>query len=323
MAGLPEIDMKRETIVCVTPNAALDRTMVVPDFAIGHISRIEGAIAVPGGKGLNVARAVKILGGKPLAMGLLGGHTGRMVEALVADEGYAADWTPFAGETRTCTIIANQAGVSTVINESGRITPADWRRLADDIGRAAKREQPHAICLCGSIPLGAPADAPSRLIARLKAMGARVWVDSSKTPLVNAIEATPYAIKVNRDELAAALGARLGGTREILAAARSLVVKGVEVVVVSLGAEGAVLATESAAFKSRPPKIQPVDPVASGDCLHAGIVTALAAGKSMAEALRCGVAAGTVNAMYAGGAQFPYEHYQEILRDTRIESLAV
>ena len=69
--------MKRETIVCVTPNAALDRTLVVPDFAIGHISRIPNAIAVPGGKGLNVLRAVRILGGKPLAMGLLGGYTGR------------------------------------------------------------------------------------------------------------------------------------------------------------------------------------------------------------------------------------------------------
>jgi len=315
-----DIAMTRETIVCVTPNTALDRTMVVKDFAIGNISRIDGAIAVPGGKGLNVARAVKILGGKPLTMGLLGGHTGRMVEALVADDGYDAEWTIFAGETRTCTIIANQDGLSTVINESGRIRPSDWRALADDIYRVAERDEVATVCLCGSLPLGAPADAPFELIARLNAMGARVWVDSSQTTLANAIKATPYAIKVNREEIAAALGIKLKTAGDIIAAARRLIADGVSLVVVSLGAEGALLVTERLIAKGTPPAIQPVDPIASGDCLHAGIVTALADGKGLAEALRCGVAAGTVNALYAGGAQFSYEHYQEILCKTRIDT---
>ena len=313
--------MKRETIICVTPNAALDRTMVAPDFAIGHISRIDRAIAVPGGKGLNVARAVKILGGAPLAMGLLGGHTGRMIAAMWAEDGYEAEWTIFAGETRTCTIIANQEGVSTVINESGLITPADWKALAADICRAAKREDVGAVCLCGSIPLGAPADAPIELIRRLKGIGARVWVDSSKAALSNAIRARPFAIKVNRDEIAGALGIELRRTRDIVSSARGLINAGTRVVVVSLGAAGAILVTENLIVRGRPPRIQPVDPIASGDCLHAGIVTALAEGKDMAEALRCGVAAGTANALYAGGAQFPYVRYQEILRETRIETV--
>ncbi|MCY3914545.1 MAG: 1-phosphofructokinase family hexose kinase [Chloroflexi bacterium] len=311
--------MKRETIICVTPNAALDRTMVVPDFAIGHISRIDRAIAVPGGKGLNVARAVKILGGAPVAMGLLGGHTGRMIAAMWAEDGFEAEWTEFDGETRTCTIIANQEGVSTVINESGLIAPADWKALAADICRAAERDHVSAICLCGSIPLGAPTDAPSELIARLKGIGARVWVDSSKAALRNAIQAKPFAIKVNRDEIAAALGIEPRRIRDIISAAKNLVDAGTRVVVISLGAEGALLVTENRIVRGRPPAIQPVDPIASGDCLHAGIVTALAAGKDIAEALRCGVAAGTANALYAGGAQFPYNDYRGVLRQTRIE----
>ena len=312
--------MTQETIICVTPNAALDRTMVVPDFAIGNISRIDGAIAVPGGKGLNVVRAVKILGGKPLAMGLLGGHTGRMVATLVADDGYEAEWTRFAGETRTCTIIANQDGQSTVINEAGRIRPADWLALADDICRVAQRDEVSTVCLCGSLPLGAPADAPADLIARLNATGVRVWVDSSKAHLTNAIKAKPYAIKVNREEIAAALGMELASSGDIIAAARGLIADGISLVVVSLGADGALLVTAHMIARATPPTIQPVDPIASGDCLHAGLVTALADGKGLAEALRCGVAAGTVNALHAGGAQFSYGHYLEILRDTRIDS---
>lgn len=313
--------MTRKQIICVTPNAALDRTMVVPDFAIGRISRIETGLTVAGGKGLNVARAAHALGGQPLAMGLLGGHTGRMVAALVADEGYEAEWTPFEGETRTCTIIANAEGVSTVINESGRIAPSDWIALAEDVCRAAARADVTTVCLCGSLPLGAPADAPRGLVERLNRLGLRVWVDSSGPALQNAIAAKPYAIKVNRDELAAALGERLRTAREAIAAACRLAIEGISVVVVTLGAEGALLAKENLLVKATPPTIQPLDPIASGDCLLAGIVTALAEGADFPEALRRGVAAGTVNALYAGGAQFPYSRFLEILEDTQIEIL--
>ena len=315
--------MKRDTIICVTPNVALDRTLVVPDFSIGHISRIPNAIAVPGGKGLNVMRAVTILGGRALSMGLVGGHTGRMVAALVAEAGYQAEWTRFQGESRTCTIIARPDGKSTVINESGCIEPTDWTELTDDICREAEREDVQMICLCGSLPDGAPPDAPAVLIERVNAMGKQIWVDSSKRSLANAILARPYAIKVNRDEIAAATGVSLRSERDILELARQLLADGIRIVVISLGAEGALLFSEALTVRATPPVIQPVDPVASGDCLHAGIVTALADGAGLAEALRCGVAAGTVNALFAGGARFNYPDYQAILADTRVEVLKV
>ena len=149
-------------------------------------------------------------------MGLLGGYTGRTIAEMWREDGFAAEWTTFDGESRTCTIIANQDGVSTVINESGLITPADWKALAADICRAAERDDVSAVCLCGSVPLGAPADSPADLIMRLKRMGAPVWVDSSKAALKNAIRAKPFAIKVNRDEIAAALGIELRRTRATL-----------------------------------------------------------------------------------------------------------
>lgn len=313
--------MGRERIVCVTPNVALDRTLVAPDFAIGHISRIPKSIAVPGGKGLNVTRAVEILGGKTLTLGLLGGYTGRMVAAMVAEAGYQAEWTFFAGETRTCTIIAGPGGISTVINEAGGIEPADWQTLANDICRIAERADVKTICLCGSLPAGAPATAPAGLIARVKALGARIWVDSSETALQNAIAARPYAIKVNCAEFAEALGERLDSERDVVAAARQLVADGTRLAVISQGAAGALLVSDSLVVKAIPPRIQPVDPVASGDCLHAGIVTAISDGADLAEALRCGVAAGTVNALYAGGAQFTRGRYNEILAATRVDAV--
>ncbi len=311
-----------ETIICVTPNAALDRTLLVPDFAVGHISRVKRGVVVPGGKGLNMMRAVKILGGHPLSMGLLGGHTGRMVKAMVDEAGYQAEWTWFDGETRTCTIIANAGGLSTVINESGQIESSDWRALVDDVCRAAESPAAGAICFCGSLPEGAPTDAPADAIERLKVLGKQVWIDSSGRALSNAIAAVPYAIKVNADELAAAVHVDARRRAELLEAAKALLKTGIRIVVISLGAEGALLLTQDGIVKATPPRIQPVDPIASGDCLHAGIVTALARGESQAEAIRSGVAAGAVNALYAGGAQFTYAHYRRMLSETRVQSLS-
>lgn len=310
-----------DKIICVTPNAALDRTLVVPDFAVGHISRINCGVVAPGGKGLNMMRAVKILGGHPLSMGLLGGHTGRMVAAMVQEAGYKAEWTWFDGETRTCTIIANADGVSTVINESGQVGISDWRALADDVCRVAEKQTVSAICFCGSVPEGVPAEAPADAIQRLKALGKRVWIDTSGRALSNAIAAKPFAIKVNAEELAAAMNLDAQKRTEVVAAAKALINDGIQIIVISLGAEGALLFAKDVFLKATPPRIQPVDPIASGDCLHAGIVTALARGESYAEAIRSGVAAGTVNALYAGGAQFDYSHYLGILSETRVENV--
>ncbi len=311
-----------DKIICVTPNAALDRTLVVPDFAVGHISRIKRGVVVPGGKGLNMMRAVKILGGHPLSMGLLGGHTGRMVAAMVREAGYEAEWTWFEGETRTCTIIANADGVSTVINESGQVGRSDWRALADDVCRVAESQKVSAICFCGSVPEGAPADAPADAVQRLKALGKRVWIDTSGRALSNAIAAKPFAIKVNAEELAAVMKLNAQKRTEVIDAAKDLLDDGIQILVISLGAEGALLFTKDIFLKATPPRIRPVDPIASGDCLHAGIVTALARGDSHAQAIRSGVAAGTVNALYAGGAQFDYNHYLGILSETRVEYLS-
>jgi len=312
--------MTTEKIICITPNVALDRTLVVPDFAIGHISRIKRGIAVPGGKGLNVMRAVGILKGQPLAMGLLGGHTGRMIAEMVEKDNYDAEWTWYDGETRTCTIIAHADGNSTVINESGQIEPADWTHLVDDICRMA--ESATTICLCGSLPLGAPDTAPADLVQRLKAMGKHVWVDSSGHALHNAIKAKPYAVKVNGDEIGAVLNMTVENVEQACDAGNRLIADGVHVVVITMGADGAMLVSREVTAKATPPKIKSVDPIGSGDSLHAGIVTALAHGADFVEAIRAGVAAGTVNALYAGGAQFSYEHYQEILAQTNVEILS-
>ena len=315
--------MSGRTIICVTPNVALDRTLVVPDFALGQISRIRRGVVVPGGKGLNMMRAVRILGGDAMSMGLLGGHTGRMVANMVTEDGYRAEWTWFQGETRTCTIIAGPGARSTVINESGQIDKRDWNALADDICRVATEDNAFAVCLCGSLPDGAPDYAPGDLIHRLCDSGIAVWADTSGRALTNAIAAEPYAIKVNSEELAAALNIDANCQSGLLEGAKALLNCRTKIVVISRGAQGAWLLTAKVVAEATPPRIQPVDPVASGDCLHAGIVVAMQQGCAADEAIRRGVAAGTVNALYAGGGRFTLARYKNVLKNTTVERIAL
>lgn len=309
--------MANQKIICVTPNVALDRTLVVPDFAFGNISRIKRGLAVPGGKGLNVMRAIKILGGEPIAMGLLAGFTGQMIEDMVKRDGYEAEWTWYQGETRTCTIIVPADGDSAVINESGQITAHDWSNLCTDICRVAERA--NRVCISGSLPLGAPDDAPTPLINQLNAMEAQVWVDTSGKTLANAIKAKPYAIKVNGDEIGAVLGVEVEDLDSARHAGKRLLEQGIQVVVITLGADGALLISRDVIAKATPPAIDLVDPIGSGDSVLAGIVQAVASGQDFVQSVRVGVASGTVNALYAGGAQFPFEHFQRILHEVSVD----
>lgn len=306
-----------EKILCVTPNVALDRTLLVPDFEIGKILRIDKGIAVPGGKGLNVLRAIKIMGGNPVAMGLLGGYTGQMIAETVKQDGYEASWTWYEGVTRTCTILISADGAATVINESGRIKPEDWTSLVDDICTAA--EDANIICVSGSIPNGAPDYAPSDLIESLNRQNKQVWIDSSGHVLENAIEARPYAIKVNGDEIGAVLEQTVDDFPSAVQAGRYLITMDIQIVVITLGKQGAVLISKDFAMMAHAPKIKLVDPIGSGDSVLAGIVQWLAAGHSLPDALKAGVAAGTANALFAGGAQFTRDSFDSILAQVSIE----
>ena len=129
-------------VLCVTPNVSVDRVMTVPGFAAGGVWRAQSVHAVCGGKGVNVARAVRRLGHDALCAGPIAGHAGRYAAEQAAAEGLNACWTVGPGETRTCTIVVHD-GASTVINEPGSALPRqDWRRFVGDVVRAAHKRAP-------------------------------------------------------------------------------------------------------------------------------------------------------------------------------------
>lgn len=307
------------TILCVTPNVAIDRTLILPTLAQGQVQRVREVLVQTGSKGVNVARALRTLGGTPLAMGLLGGHNGRHAAELVEAEGLAAVWTWFSGETRTCTIIVEDGGEVTVLNENGRVSADAWALLKADV--LAHLDGVSSVCISGSLPHGTPDAAPRDLVEAVQVAGVPVWVDLSGAPLRNAVEALPAGVKVNGAEIGALLGQAVADVRSAAAAGRALRERGIATVVVTLGALGAVLVDADSGVFVPAPKIDAISDVGSGDSFLAGMSLALCSGQDVVTALRWGVAAGAANTLIPGAAQFTRTMFDELL--ARIEQQPV
>ncbi|NWG16776.1 MAG: hexose kinase [Chloroflexi bacterium] len=307
-------------ILCVTPNPAIDRTLVVPGFKPGAVFRPTSQLAAPGGKGVNVARAVRVLGGAALCAGFVGGGTGRQLAELAEREGLGAVWTWIGAETRTCIIVADPDAEATVINENGpTVTAEEWSRLEADILRESA--QASAVCFSGSLPQGQPPDVFAGLLQTLRGAGRAVWVDTSGAALAAALAVPGLHIKVNGDEAGAALGLAVEDINSAALAAAQLRARGAEIAALTLGGQGAVLAHETGCWHTQPPPVKVMSSVGSGDSFLAGLVQGFAAGLPPDEALRWGAAAGTANAMSVVGGRFSRQDFESVLAGTTVNRL--
>ncbi len=310
-------------ILCITPNPAIDLTMNVNGFSVGTIHRVTESFAAAGGKGINVARAIRIFKGDAPCAGFLAGHTGDYLEQLAEAEGIHGVWTRVRGETRTCVIVADPAqGDATVINGLGPpVGESDWQRLGDDArALAANAAQ---ICVSGSLPPALPENAPPAQFARLLrewvATGRSVWVDSSNAALRAALDVRGINIKVNASELNAAASLSAHSPEEVLAAAQTLRrERRLARIAVTLGAQGAVLVSDAGGWCARPPQLKTISSVGSGDVMLGRLTHALALGMSEAEALREAVAAASANTLSAGGARFTLDEHARVLEQTQL-----
>jgi 1-phosphofructokinase family hexose kinase len=283
-------------IVTFTPNPALDRTLIVPGFRHGDVTRVRERHDAAGGKGLNVTRALHTLHAPCLALAPLGGPTGTMVANLAAAEGLALQTIPIGGETRTCLSITDPAAPDQlVINEPGpTISAAEWHTIQTAVQHACTTAE--WLTISGSLP---PGVSPADLRALINAVPQRcaVAVDTSGAPLSACLDAPIALLKINRDELAQALATTFTTEATVISAARSIIARGPRAVVVTLGAAGALAVSATAAWHISAPTIIAVSPVGSGDCTLAGLVDALARGGTLPTAVAAGVGCGSANAL--------------------------
>jgi len=307
-------------ILCITPNPAIDRTILLPGLVLGNVHRAQKVIVAAGGKGLNVARAIRTLGGEPLCMGFAGGHTGRLLAELAEKDGFHSAWTWIDSETRTCTILVSQDGDATLINEPGiPVSTFDWGRLRQDI--LAQLSSVGLVCISGSLPPASSAEEFQGLLKILVGAGKQVWVDTSGAALNTALGHPDISIKVNGAEISEFLGFEV---KDLATAGRALTIlgnRGLTASVITLGSAGALLASREGRWYARGPQVDVVSTVGSGDSFLGGLVSALDAGRDWADALRDAVAAGTANALLPGGAQFRLQDFEKIRKQIRVQSL--
>lgn len=289
-------------LLTLTPHMALDRTLIAPGFRQADVCRVLEVRPATGGKGVNVARVARELGYPVRLCGPLAGVAGQQVAALAVAEELDATWAWLpSGETRTCTILIDPVAHDDIaVNERGpQVDEAGWEELAQLVRREATRAD--ALACCGSLPPGIAPTAYLRLLDELATAGRRVLLDTSGEVLRLALDLPLAMIKVNAAELGEALDRVITSPEDAFAAADAVRTRGPQQVVVTLGAQGAVAVGDEGRFVARPPAIRVISPVGSGDALLAGLTVALLRGQPLPEALRLGVACGSVNALHMGG----------------------
>ncbi|BBZ31057.1 1-phosphofructokinase [Mycolicibacterium madagascariense] len=300
-------------IVTVTPNPSIDRTVALGTPLVrGAVHRVTSATGEPGGKGVNVARALALAGVDTVAV-LPAGEADPMLVALSA-AGVAYRTVPSGGAVRTNLTITEADGTTTKLNEPG--APLDASAL-QALTRTVLEyaETASWIVLSGSLPPGVPDRWYADVVAQLATAPCRVAVDTSERPL-DALaaafgDAAPDVIKPNAEELAGLVGASPaelevaaaeGDPTPVVAAASQLVERGIRTVLVTLGAAGAVLVDPSGSWWAAPPPISPRSTVGAGDSALAGYLRAAVGGAEPPRRLQMAVAYGSAAAALPGSA---------------------
>lgn len=312
-------------IVTVTLNAALDRTLTVPNFQAGFRHRASESLTLPGGKGVNIARALKSLGQPVIATGLAGGKTGiRIVEDLTA-EGILNDFVRIRGESRTSTaIIDPTSNTQTELNEYGPVVTArELHAFMEKFTYIAKGAD--VVIIAGSLPRKVKDSFYKEIIGALAATDALTVLDTAGEPLRMAIKANPGLVSPNIFEAEALVGHEFAEDEDSLHAAVQLSRMGAgSAIITHPGGCFAYLDDGNGSQKTYTVQIPPQDPIStvgSGDAFLAGYVSARVSGKSEAECLRYAVACGAANTQKYGAGVFDIHDVKRFIAKTKVEEM--
>ncbi len=309
-------------LLLVATNPTIDRLVTVPELHVSQVHRATALQLSAGGKAINVARAANTLGVPQHTVGFLAGFAGQHLEKLINREGLNCRWYHLSyGETKMSHLLLHENSDTTVINEPGpRMQHEDWLAFTDLIWSQAQSSR--AVVLAGTIPPGVSPSEYAALCHKLASLNTQVFVDTPGRTL-QAILSDPrdLAIKVNKAELAHALGIDLDAPGRMVATMRALIGTGARLIGVTLGAKGAIIANRDGIYRvTRSPHPQPLSTVGSGDSFTAGLVTGYLRSWSLPESLRLAAACGVANTESYQPASFTRERAEQLMREVEVES---
>lgn len=288
-------DSTTGTLLCITPAPAIDRTAHVERLELGTVLRPTELAALPGGKGVNAARAATSLGGSVLTTGIAGGHAGRWIVERLEAEGLRPRWARASAESRTTYVTVDRDGRSVIVYEQpGRATEIEFEHFLSLLRHDLLPVCSRAI-VAGSVPSGLRVSAHGAIVALCREVDRPLLVDASSGGLLAALAAGPDLVKVGRVEVAEARV--VTETSSAVDAALALVDHGARVAVVTDGPAEVAAADASTVWRMAVPQVEALNAVGSGDAFNAGLSLALMDGADLQTALVRGAAAGSANAM--------------------------
>lgn len=308
-------------ILTVTLNAAIDKRYVVEEFKVGEVNRVKECAYVPGGKGLNVSKPAAVAGAEVVATGFVGGHAGNYIEASLKDYHVKSAFYHLESESRSCINIWDEKNcVQTEFLEPGfTVTESEFQGFVEEFKELVKKAD--VVAMSGSVPKGLDGTAYQKLVKVVKDAGKKVILDTSGKLLEMGIEACPTMIKPNIDEIRMLTGKECNEIGEIVEAAKEIHARGVEVVAVSLGADGSLTVSDEGVFRAIVPRIDAVNTVGCGDSMIAGFALGFAEGLGIEETLRKASAISAAAALREETGYFVMEDMQRLYPQIKIEKM--
>jgi 1-phosphofructokinase/tagatose 6-phosphate kinase len=312
-------------IITVTLNAAIDRTMLVPNFRPGRRHRTVESTTMAGGKGVNVARTLKKLGQPVIATGFAGGPTGTRIVEQLTEESILTDFVRIRAESRTnLSVVDPTTGEQTEVNERGaQITSREMELFHDKLMYLARGAE--VVVFAGSLPPGVEPDAYAEMIRELRKQGLTTVVDTDGEPLRLAVRAEPTVVSPNVLEAEELVGHEFNDDEDRTIAVREMV---------DLGAQEAIMTVDDGCFAALPTADgghrlvrvrvamrEAVATVGSGDAFLAGYVAARYSGEPLEECLRFGVACGAESTQRLGAGVVDPRGVDRLLGEVSVEAL--
>jgi len=294
-------------IVTVTLNAAVDRTLSVPSFQIGQRHRASVGFTSAGGKGINIARALKRLGAPVVASGLAGGRTGTLIVEELTAEGILNDFVRIREESRTSTAVLDPtSNAYTEINEWGPDVQEDELEILRD-KLAYLCQGAEFLVLAGSLPRGVEAGFYGELIREANRRGVATILDAEGEALRLGVEAEPHLVSPNMREAEGLVGHEFSDSEDLAGGLDEIAELGARNVLITLETGCYALLREDREdirIRADAPVVEAVSRVGAGDTLLAGFVASRLTGRPFEEAVRAGVGAGAASVLEAGPGRF-------------------
>jgi tagatose 6-phosphate kinase len=307
-----------ELILIIALNPSIDRRYFINDFEAGKSYSAYEVEYTPGGSGLNTAKIIKSFNEPIKVTGFCGGRSGEYVRETLDHMGIEHDFITINDETRSRIAVLSGYGVQTEILEKSPSISGEEVLGFYELYKSMIQDA-EIICASGELPRGMPADIYRDLILMAKDQGKKFILDTSGEALKLGIKASPFLIKPSRNALEELMGFIMTSEAEMVKAARYITENGVEIAVISLGKNGAIVLYGDYYYRVNVPSIKAVNPAGAGDAMMAGLAVSLFRDYDFEYVLRIGAACGAANAMESEMGKIDMALMKSIMNEIEIE----